>query len=112
MARRKGPATDLELFQAIALSLATEELQQGLNILLTIALDTATEAGEEPWSHLPAMTYDEYDIACVKAAHAWIKRVTGIDYSTSGVTRFDKQAPRSTPPKETRDLTIDEIEEG
>lgn len=112
MGKRRSPTTDLELFQAIALSLATEELQQGLNIILTIALDTATDAGEKPWNLLPVMGYDDYDAACATAAHAWIKRVTGIDYGPSGVTRFDKRRNAPSIPPETRDLTIDEIEEG
>lgn len=113
MARKtRGVQADLQLFQAIALSLATEELQQGLQILLNLAMEISSEPEGPPFNLLVSrMGYDEYDKACVTAAKAWIDRVTGVNYDIPMVTRFDKMRIARPPLEETADLTIDDIKE-
>lgn len=70
------PLSPQEALQLIALSLATDELRWGLDLILSLALQFSTD--NEDWDLLGEMGYDDYDEACAIAAHAWIKRVTGM----------------------------------
>ena len=78
------PPSPQEALYLVALSLGTEELRRGLDALLSIALESYTE--DEDWDLLEVEgtedgepRWSEYDILCIKAAHAWIMRVTGYD---------------------------------
>lgn len=77
------PLSSTETLVLVALSLSTDELRRGLDILLTLALEQGTD--DQDWDLLPPR-FTPYEVACVEAAHAWIKRVTGFDEFTR-VTR-------------------------
>lgn len=81
----KPPLSPLEALQLIALSLSTDELRWGLDLVLSLALKFSSD--NEDWDLLGEMGYDEYDEACVVATHAWIKRVTGMTEWTRAMTK-------------------------
>lgn len=70
------PLSPQEALQLIALSLATDELRWGLDLLLSLSLKFTSD--NEDFDLLGEMGYDDYDEACAIAAQAWIKRVTGM----------------------------------
>ncbi len=72
----KKSLPELTQLQVIAMSLGVPELRIGLDRILTIAL--IHSSGDRDWEDLPELGYSDYEIACVTAAHAWIKRVTGL----------------------------------
>lgn len=80
----KLPPDPVQALYLVALSLGTEELRHGLDLVLTLALEYTSE--HEDWDLLHVEggvdgkpRYSDYDIACVEATHAWIQRVTGYD---------------------------------
>lgn len=84
MTRKKQSMERTELLVLIAMSLGTEELRVGLDAILFLALEHATEF--EDWDSLNSFgddsgqpRFSEYEVACIRAAHAWIKRVTTFD---------------------------------
>lgn len=93
---KSPPLTPEQALQLVALSLGTEELRHGLDLVLSLALEYTTEV--EDWDLLGVEggvdgkpRYSEYDIACVEATHAWIKRVTGFDAFTRAMKPRDRK---------------------
>src|SRR5215212_180096 len=83
---------DAQAFAILALSLSNEELQRGLDLLIHFAIMYATD--DEDWDMVLApLGFSEYDLECVRAAHAWAKRVIGMDEFTRATTK--EPAPRS-----------------
>jgi hypothetical protein len=66
-----------QLLNILVLSLQQDELKDGLDMLVSLALQHASEV--EDLDQLELMGYSEYEQLCVKAAIAWVKRVTGRD---------------------------------
>lgn len=70
------PLDEITQLQVIALSLGVPELRIGLDHILSIAI--IHSSSDRDWEDLPDLGYSEYEISCIKAAHAWITRVTGL----------------------------------
>src|SRR5215212_9766344 len=87
---------DAQAFAILALSLSNEELQRGLDLLIHFALMYATE--DEDWDMVLApLGFSKYDLECVRAAHAWAKRVIGMDEFTRTTKKEPARAPRTKP---------------
>lgn len=71
------PLTPEQALQLVAMSLSTDELKNGLNLLLHFAHQFASDA--EDWDLVDAeLGFSNYDVECLRATEAWIKRVTGL----------------------------------
>lgn len=78
----KDRLSDQQRLVLVALSLGTPELRRGLNVLLHCALQFASQ--DEDWDLIDdVLEYDDYDLLCVQAAHAWIQRVTGDAFTSA-----------------------------
>jgi hypothetical protein len=74
---KKPELTPEQALQLVAASLSTDELKNGLNLLLHFAHQFASD--NEDWDLVDKeLGYSNYDLACVRATEAWIKRVTGL----------------------------------
>lgn len=69
--------TPEQALQLVALSLSTDELKNGLNLLLHFAHQFASD--DKDWDLVDAeLGFTDYDVSCLLATEAWIKRVTGL----------------------------------
>lgn len=85
----KEPLTPQRALELVAMSLGTDELKNGLNLLLFFAQQFASQ--DEDWDLMSELGYGEYDIACVEATQAWIKRVTGLDAFDRPTRKMDEK---------------------
>ena len=85
------PLTPEQALQLVALSLGTDELKTGLDLLLYLAHQHATD--DTDWDLFLSLEgqFTEYDLACLKATEAWIKRVTGFDAFERAVRAKDRK---------------------
>jgi len=84
------PLTPEQALQLVAMSLSTDELKNGLNLLLHFAHQFASDA--EDWDLMEAeLGYSDYDVACVQATEAWIKRVTGLGVFDRPTRKMDER---------------------
>lgn len=85
----KNPVSPEQALILVAMSLSTDELKNGLNLLLYFAHQFASE--DQDWDLMTKeLGMDDYDKQCVLATEAWIKRVTGLgvfDRPTRGIDR-------------------------
>ena len=86
----KTPLTPEQTLTLVALSLATDELKNGLNIMLHFAHQFASDNTD--WDLVMAeLGYSDYDHACLQATEAWIKRVTGLGVFDRPTRRIDEK---------------------
>lgn len=90
----KTPLTPEQTLQLVALSLATDELKNGLNLLLHFAHQFASD--DKDWDLVVAeLGFTKYDLACLEATEAWIKRVTGLEVFDRPTRKMDhKHQPK------------------
>jgi hypothetical protein len=92
----KPPLTPEQALQLVAMSLATDELKNGLNLLLYFAHQFASE--DKDWDLVSReLGFTDYDVACLTATEAWITRVTGLGVFDRPTRSMDRK------PKEKRD---------
>jgi hypothetical protein len=86
----KEKLTPEQALQLIAMSLGTDELKNGLNLMLHFAHQFASD--NHDWDLVDAeLGHTDYDVACLKATEAWIKRVTGFDEFERAIKARDKK---------------------
>lgn len=75
----------------VALSLATDELKNGLNLLLHFAHQFASD--NHDWDLVEELGFSDYDEACLLATEAWIKRVTDLGVFDRPTRKMDHKLP-------------------
>lgn len=86
----KEPVTPERALQLVAMSLATDELKNGLNLLLYLAHQFASD--NEDWDLIIGeLGQTQYDLECLRATEAWIKRVTGLGVFDRPTRKMDER---------------------
>lgn len=82
--------TPEQALQLVALSLATDELKNGLNLMLHFAHQFASDS--EDWDLVAAeLGFTKYDVECLRATEAWITRVTGLGVFDRPTRKMDER---------------------
>lgn len=86
----KTPTTPEQALVLVAMSLSTDELKNGLNLILHFAHQFASDS--EDWDLVDAeLGFSNYDVECLRATEAWIKRVTGLGVFDRPTRRMDEK---------------------